>query len=403
MKKHYILYFLLFFSFSDVCRAQIRFEKGYFIDSSDRKVECLIRNVDRKNNPTEFEYKLTEGEAALTIGGMLVKEFGIYNFSKFIRTKVKIDRSSDDLDKMSFERNPVWSEETLFLKVLTEGEASLYSYEEGPLTRFFYKVKDAPIKQLIYKQYLLSPGIVNSNVNFRQQLLVEVNCNQTATTKSVGAVEYRRNSLMNYFEKYNTCTGGDIPGGFREKKEKTIFRLKATLGAGYASLSIMNSMTEFRRDFDPKISFRAGLEGEFILPFNKNKWGIFLEPNYQYFHAEKAPNPEDNVLKEIATVRYNSIELPVGFRHYFFLSRQSKIFINAAFVFDFSFNSSVDFEKSESLKVLPKNNVAVGLGFNFGRLGAEFRYYTNRNILDNYVSIGSVYRKVSFILSCRIF
>jgi hypothetical protein len=39
--------------------------------------------------------------------------------------------------------------------------------------------------------------------------------------------------------------------------------------------------------FDNKISFRIGLEAEFILPFNKNKWAVFAEPTYQYYKTEK--------------------------------------------------------------------------------------------------------------------
>ena len=37
--------------------SQIIFENGYFIDESNNRIECLIKNIDWKNNPTEFEYK----------------------------------------------------------------------------------------------------------------------------------------------------------------------------------------------------------------------------------------------------------------------------------------------------------------------------------------------------------
>lgn len=40
--------------------AQIRFEPGYFIDTANQKTECFIKNVDWKNNPTRFDYKLSE-------------------------------------------------------------------------------------------------------------------------------------------------------------------------------------------------------------------------------------------------------------------------------------------------------------------------------------------------------
>lgn len=38
--------------------AQIIFENGYFINELNQKVECFIKNIEWRNNPTEFEYKL---------------------------------------------------------------------------------------------------------------------------------------------------------------------------------------------------------------------------------------------------------------------------------------------------------------------------------------------------------
>jgi hypothetical protein len=77
--------------------AQVVFESGYFIDNSGQKVECLIRNVDRSDNPTEFQYKLSERSEINTATIESVKEFGVDGFSKYIRSEVKIDRSSDNI------------------------------------------------------------------------------------------------------------------------------------------------------------------------------------------------------------------------------------------------------------------------------------------------------------------
>jgi hypothetical protein len=57
--KYNLLFALLLLILSYTSRAQIGFEDGYFINDSDEKVQCLIRNRDWKKNPTGFEYKLT--------------------------------------------------------------------------------------------------------------------------------------------------------------------------------------------------------------------------------------------------------------------------------------------------------------------------------------------------------
>ena len=134
MKKALVLVFALL---TIQAFAQITFEKGYFIDNSDQRIECLIKNVDWRNNPTNFQYKLNQNEEPVEAEITNVKEFGIYNSSKFLRRVVKIDRSTEETNKLSKERNPKFEEEQLFLKVLNEGKANLYSYYDTGLRRFF--------------------------------------------------------------------------------------------------------------------------------------------------------------------------------------------------------------------------------------------------------------------------
>lgn len=54
MKKRIL--FLLITILSLNCYSQISFQKGYYIDNTNQKINCLIKNIDWKNNPTEFEY-----------------------------------------------------------------------------------------------------------------------------------------------------------------------------------------------------------------------------------------------------------------------------------------------------------------------------------------------------------
>ena len=72
-----LLFFTLFMLLDIKSFSQIIFENGYFIDDSDSKIECLIKNIDWKNNPTEFEYKLSPNEAIQKATIQTVKEFGI--------------------------------------------------------------------------------------------------------------------------------------------------------------------------------------------------------------------------------------------------------------------------------------------------------------------------------------
>ena len=106
-------------------------------DNNNQKINCLIKNIDWGNNPTEFTYKLSENSELNKKTIKSVKEFGIHNSSKYVRSSVKIDRSSNKVDELDNERIPTFQEEELFLKVLVEGKSTLYSYADASLSRYF--------------------------------------------------------------------------------------------------------------------------------------------------------------------------------------------------------------------------------------------------------------------------
>ena len=173
--KSKLLLFIIFF-ISITTNAQIIFEKGYFINNNNQKTECLIKNLDWRKNPTDFKYKLSQNDLAKVATISSVKEFGVYNYSKYIRVSTKIDRSSTEIDELDYNRNPNWSEETLFLKVLTEGSASLYNFVDKRNERFFFNTNNRAIEQLVYKEYKKNNTAVIQNNQYRQQLLNNVNC-----------------------------------------------------------------------------------------------------------------------------------------------------------------------------------------------------------------------------------
>ena len=129
--------------------AQIRFEEGYYIDNNGNRTECLIKNIDWRDNPTEFKFKLNDNAEVESKNIEEIKEFGIYEESRFIKAKVEIDHSSKErIDQMSKNKDPEFSSETLFLRVLVSGKANLYEYGQSDSKKYFFSVDEKEIKQL---------------------------------------------------------------------------------------------------------------------------------------------------------------------------------------------------------------------------------------------------------------
>lgn len=176
------VFICIFACFNFTAFSQIKYEKGYYINDTNEKVEGYIKNIDWLNNPTDFSFKSTENSIFQILDLASVQEFGIYDRSKYVREKVKIDRSSESQFLMSSEKNPIFKDEVIFLKVLLEGNASLYSYTDNNLHRFFFKTTDSQIEQLVYKNYMIRNTLVGKNNYYKQQLLNNLPCEKLRLT-----------------------------------------------------------------------------------------------------------------------------------------------------------------------------------------------------------------------------
>jgi hypothetical protein len=382
---------------------------GYFIQNNGTKVECII--VDEfKNNPTGFSYKASAGAENQRADIANVKEFGIYNLYKFVRDTVAIDRSEDDdLRNMSSEKEPEFKQEVLFLKVLVEGKASLYMYEsKGPL-RFFFKAGDSAVRQLVYKKYE-KDGSINVNNSFREQIWQQLPC-QTVAMNYVNALPYERRALADYFITYNKCQNV-APIVFNGTRKKADFNLTVRPRLNYTSLTVSNSQLATGKNavFSNKISPGLGIEAEVVLPYNKKKWALFIEPTFNYYKNEFTA-PSSTIINGFinTSVNYKTVDLPIGIRHYVHLNKQASLFINGSVINSIPVNSSFTQTTSDGLDLYNLDirtplNLAFGAGFKSGKkLSVEFRYNHNRQILATYSFWNTKMRTASIILGYTLF
>ncbi len=391
-------------------QAQIVFENGYFVNNSNQRIECLIRNSDWRSNPATFDYKLTEDGPVEKGNTETVLEFGVNGGKRYVTADVQMDRSSDQLSKMSAERSPIFEEEKLFLQVLIQGNGTLYQYVDGGLIRFFYSLAGSEITQLVYKKYLAKDHNVGVNNHFRQQLHNEFKC-AGITTSDVDDLDYTPRAMKKFFIKYNECVKSDYTLHDAAKKRGKI-HVSVRPGLTLASFSMNNSQTDaMDMDFGSKQTFRLGLEAEYILPFNKNKWGVVIEPTYRFFKMTKQrPSPDVSGGLLVADVNYSSIEIPIGVRHYFFLTEGSKVFVNAFILVDVPVDDpSIEQTRADGSLINrfpldPETNFAVGVGYKFkNRLGVELRIHTEREIMSGYGFWSTDYTTSSLIVGYTIF
>jgi hypothetical protein len=383
------LLFLLTTILSLNCYSQISFENGYYIDNNNQKINCLIKNLDWEDNPTEFKYKLTENSELNIKTIKSVKEFGIDNASKYVRGFVKIDRSSNEAGELDNQRKVAFEEEELFLKVLVQGKSTLYSYVDGNLIRYFYNIEKSNIEQLVFKSYVTPEFKIGVNNRFRNQLWNNLKCSDIKKSRAE-KLKYRKSDLVNFFVAYNNCNNQENIN-FEEKPKKDLFNL--TIRPRLNSSSLVAS--RYRdTNFKNELGFGFGIEAEFILPFHKNKWSVIIEPSYKSFTIEESRNGS---LEDV--INYNLIEFLAGVRHYFFLNDNSKMFINASLSSDFSLKEAQTTNSSGLITVY----TGFGLGYKYNdKYSVELRHQTPGGLGSEYTWVAD-YKTLSIIFGYSLF
>ncbi|MCK6617929.1 MAG: PorT family protein [Cyclobacteriaceae bacterium] len=386
--------------------AQYSWDKGYFINNDGARVECLIKRLDGAYTPKKIDYKLSENDAPSELKPHDIREFGVADEGVFVSATVSIDRSSSNLNQAGNNRNPEWSRETLFLKIIADGQATLYVYRTDGFTRFFYKMGDGEIEQLVYKVYYVNANQVAYNKTYLMQLQDALKCKDIPENITV---PYQATPLENLFKKYNKCVGAVSTPEVAEKKVPVIVNLNFRTGINFSKFTataIVGPGQVFTGNFDSKVTPRIGFELEIYPAFNnRNKrWSILFEPNYRTYSDEYTG--DDGLYK----VSYSSIEIPLGIRKYFYLPSKNSIFVNLHVVFDAPISNSggqipTDFFTGYIVEFdIGKSGVgySAGIGFATKRFFSEVRYYLNRENAESSAQVSSEFSNTALVLGYRL-
>ncbi len=360
-------------------QAQITFEKGYVIENDGSKKSCLIKNLEWLNNPENIRYKWSENGDEIKAGIEDIVEFGVGEF-KFVRYSGPVDRSPVLTELLDSKKAPQFEDEVVFLRELTHGNVNLYSLIDGNLVLFFFKNDEREIEPLIYKRYYKKQLAVATNEGYKQQLTRVLNCN-AALSSAISKLAYNEKKLLALFKKQNNCISG-VESVVDEKKKGEL-NIFIRPGVSINTFRIPKSFVglsgdPYLYDFKNVLGYHLGAELEYVLPFNKRKWSVYTEPAFNTFKSESA---SFTTIPVESTITYKTLEVPIGIRHYFFISPKSKIFINGSYVLIFDLNST--FEPSRpGFEFRKGTNMTFGLGYDFNnKFRIEGRYDTNRGNL----------------------
>lgn len=423
MFKKLIFVFALLFSLNFY--AQSNFKKGYYIDNNDVKTDCFILCEHWQNEPVRFIYKNLESDTSkleMPVGN--VKEFGVEGIFKFKKFDLLVDSSRNQIGRLTYNSEPEWVKKTGFLRVIVEGNASLYEYRIQNTYKYFYSFNNSPVEQLIYKRYLENNVQINTNMGFQRQLWAKVKCSST-TLERIRKLEYREKKLTDYFLEVNNCNldQKDLDNNEIKKKsivDKTVrkegnFLIKAKAGVSFNSLQVdfsnydllgrPNRYSDFK--FDGGMAYNVGFDLEYIFPTKKKNWSIFSEFAY---HSKYESNKKIPVVGLYYAsdadwnISYSYLDLGLGLSYYMLLNNNSKLFLNVSGNHSLALKSKLENQIGYGLLITDDNPpyLRFGLGYCYKKYSIEFKF-SNRNILYAYNGEDSKYKELSFVLGYTLF
>lgn len=360
--------------------------------------------MDWRNSPKELKFRKSPSSVAESIPIDSVKEFGFSASHRYLRTNVNIDKSVNNVSNLTTLKEPIFKEESIFLKLLIDGKASLYSYQDSGVTRFFYKTDNSSVQQLTFKRYKTIDNELRENNTFKQQLRNDLQC-EGIFLYHFESLEYDKESLLKLFSLFNSCQE-EAYTSFEETRKKDLFNFNLRPGLSTSFLSLDYKLSNTGDvDFDGGLYFRYAIETEIVLPFNKNKWSLLFEPSYLTYASLK------NNGFFLVNADYKSLQFSIGLRHYFFLPNQSKFFTNISYANVVQINSDIRFkdavdlrlELGSRLNLVAGNNFSFGAGYKVNRSSFELRYSHNRELLTNNFDWNAGFSSCSLIMGYTIF
>ncbi|PWL38489.1 hypothetical protein DKG77_09495 [Flagellimonas aquimarina] len=386
---------LFFIIISISASGQRDFEPGYFIDDNDNKLECLIQNEKWLFSPKEVFYKLNESSEVKSFTVKNCKEFKIGDEGVFMRVSGDFPITQSKLKKKELSPDPELSQKTTFVQNIVKGNASLFWFVDNNGIVYLYSKDGGAIKPLLYKKYVLENLIIKENNIFRTQLVKDFECgNQPIIQKT----EYRRKSMIKYFEYLNQCSSDKSYVVLeRTAKQKANFPVTIKVWAGMQQnnyeAETTNPPTTF--SFEDEVVAKFGGELEAFFPyFGYKKASVFLSTQFS-----KVGNtfvfPSNEANERAFEADYSIIEVSFGGRYYFELAEKSSLFIDLALAANIYSNSIIN-EITTSNITGSTSTEEIGSSFD-DRLGGSFglgysynkRIYlrlgilANQNVLDN--------------------
>jgi len=387
ISKSLFLAFLCLFSLN--LTAQENFITGFVVSLNGDTVKGLIDFRDWKENPKKVVFKKDFYSAPTTYLPQDIALFGAITqlrTEKYKSASVNIDTSSNDINKLDYNRLFNDKRADLFLRLIYKGKFNLYQYKDIKLHYFIEK--DQRIEELKSKSYYLeSQKTVMKNELFKAQLTDYLKECLLITQDEISRLEYKANQLIKILKKHDECIGEPVYDDGQQEKIKTTFAIVA--GTDYSSLNTKDPKSGRVQKLNSFGNFVAGASMQINFPKNNYATSLIFEILYRKYQFTE--HYEDFTSTEVYSIydyKYsgNYLKINAMYRHQWNASNLRPFFnfgVSSAYkladidktVRERKAYSSFTKERSPVFDNLRSFDQALnaGIGINVSRISIEMR------------------------------
>jgi hypothetical protein len=377
-----LFFFTTFFAYSQD-------QKGYYIISGGQRIDGYFKTSNFFEEQT-LQFRDLDGTEYKSIPLANVIEYGINDQYKFQQHLVNVDNSKMSGKNISTQYKPEYIKRNLFLNVVVQGDASLFSAIYNGETKYFYSVRSKNIQptQLIYKNYSSDNVTIKQNNSFRQELFEYVKCENDGIHSF--AISYTKKDLITIFERYNTCHHQQYNIYTNNGSDEVKVKFTVFAGPNLSTLSVSGSSSET----SSKVGVGFGGELAFIMP--SKKVALFGRLEFENVNSQVSSGVSyTNRITEVYTLKANFVSLVLGPR--FYITR--KLFADAGLGIKTGFgdftnerfimvNSQPTLSSKEAIKINADLYFNLGLGYAINdKFGVDARYDISRVVVPGETKI----------------
>lgn len=370
---------------------------GYYITANGQKITGEYEAGDF-SSPEKLKFR-TGAEEFMRPDLKAIQELGVANSYKYVKYTVEVDAANTISDNTIPEK-PMFVKKEVFLNVLAEGDATLFSYYDNwdKDVKFFLKTLNMPVpQQLVHREYYIN-GKPAENNDYIKQISAGLVCEGLKGTDIV-QLKYTKSALTRIVKQYNSCKGSNniVYDNRAGKKINLLFSVYA--GVHMFSFEMSGGGVPPMAK-DTGTGFAIGGEMELLLP--SKQLGLFLRVDGETFNtevegtfaADDVPGSHKYYVYKTGSVIGNA---SVGPRYYYTINESNRLFIDFAAtfsvglggldVYDYVVSSTTVYPREFVDKYNFGNALSLnaGIGYSFNnRFAVELRANTNRDLIDSY-------------------